>query len=146
MEVRVALSAVIAASILCMLEDHGLTLLLGIYKNRVRRGFALSQCATVDNIVGYGEAAVKLQRDWRHDPQNLPLAKSIKGGALVRLIKYGLRYYYTDQTWDRVSIILINSGLELTTRAIACSEKNPITTFNALFWARIRTAWLTSRG
>ncbi|ERF74192.1 hypothetical protein EPUS_03382 [Endocarpon pusillum Z07020] len=50
---------------------------------------------------GYGEAAVKLQRDWKLDPQSLPLAKHIKGGALVRLIKYGLRYYYTDQVWDR---------------------------------------------
>jgi len=67
-----------------------------------------------DKRTGYGEAAVKLQRDWKLDPQRLALAKHIKGGALIRLIKYGLRYYYTDQTWDRVSTVAARGDLLLT--------------------------------
>lgn len=47
---------------------------------------------------GYGEAAVKLQRDWNLDPQSLSLAKHVKGRALIRLVQRGLEHYYLEQT------------------------------------------------
>ncbi len=77
------------------------------YLQESGRQTAFAAGLRIDKDTGYGEAAVKLQRDWKLDPQSLPLAKHIKGGALVRLIKYGLRYYYTDQTWDRVSSVSV---------------------------------------
>lgn len=88
---------------------------------------------------GYGEAAVKLQRDWKLDPQSLPLAKHIKGGALVRLIKYGLRYYYTDQIWDRVSSVSAFIEILLTAAGVASMQKDSISIVYALFWTRICT-------
>jgi hypothetical protein len=52
-------------------------------------------------ITGYGEAAVKLQRDWNLDPQSLPFANRIKSRALVSLVQQGLRYYYLAKTLDQ---------------------------------------------
>jgi len=80
-----------------------------ICKNQAGR-IASTAGLCADKDTGYGEAAVKLQRDWKLDPQSLPLAKHIKGGALIRLIKYGLRYYYTQQTWDSVSSFSVFIG------------------------------------
>ena len=80
-----------------------------ICKNQAGRIISSAHLNLLTRNTGYGEAAVKLQRDWKLGPQSLPLAKHIKGGALIRLIKYGLRYYYTDKTWDRVSQISPNA-------------------------------------
>lgn len=86
-------------------RDHTLlTATTDISKNQACKSSFIKDLV-LTKLIGYGEAAVKLQRDWKLDPQSLPLAKHIKGGALIRLIKYGLRYYYTDKTWDRVSLI-----------------------------------------
>ncbi|KIV98226.1 hypothetical protein, variant 1 [Exophiala mesophila] len=49
---------------------------------------------------GYGEAAVKLQRDWKVDAETLSFAKQIKGHALVSLVQKGLRYHYLSLTID----------------------------------------------
>ncbi|KAK5053087.1 hypothetical protein LTR84_002061 [Exophiala bonariae] len=49
---------------------------------------------------GYGEAAVKLQRDWRVDAESLPFAKNIRGHALVSLVQKGLRYHHLSLTID----------------------------------------------
>ncbi|KAL8833716.1 MAG: hypothetical protein Q9170_004115 [Blastenia crenularia] len=47
---------------------------------------------------GYGEAAVKLQRDWNQDPQSLQFAQHIKTHALVLLVQKGLQYYEIEQS------------------------------------------------
>jgi hypothetical protein len=52
-------------------------------------------------IVGYGEAAVKLQRDWNIVPQALPFANRIKSRALISLVQQGLRYYHLAKTIDQ---------------------------------------------
>ena len=52
-------------------------------------------------IAGYGEAAVKLQRDWNLDPQSLPFASRVKSRALVSLVQQGLRYYHLAKTIDQ---------------------------------------------
>jgi hypothetical protein len=50
---------------------------------------------------GYGEAAVKLQRDWNLNPQSLPFTGRIKPRALVSLVQQGLRYYHLAKTIDQ---------------------------------------------
>jgi hypothetical protein len=50
---------------------------------------------------GYGEAAVKLQRDWNLNPESLPFTKRIKSRALVSLVQQGLRYYHLAKTIDQ---------------------------------------------
>lgn len=47
---------------------------------------------------GYGDAAVKLQRDWAQDPQTLPFADNTKSHALVSLIQKGLRYHEVERS------------------------------------------------
>ncbi|KAL8902350.1 MAG: hypothetical protein Q9207_004771 [Kuettlingeria erythrocarpa] len=47
---------------------------------------------------GYGDAAVKLQRDWIQDPQSLRLSRDIKTHALVLLVQKGLQYYEIEQS------------------------------------------------
>ena len=54
-------------------------------------------------LAGYGDAAVKLQRDWKVDAENLPFAHHIKGQALVSLVQKGLRYHHLSLTIDEVS-------------------------------------------
>ncbi|KIW16181.1 hypothetical protein PV08_06232 [Exophiala spinifera] len=49
---------------------------------------------------GYADAAVKLQRDWKVDAENLSFAKNIKGHALVHLVQKGLRYHHLSLTID----------------------------------------------
>ncbi|RMZ77006.1 hypothetical protein DV738_g4573, partial [Chaetothyriales sp. CBS 135597] len=49
---------------------------------------------------GYGEAAVKLQRDWNVDAEALPFAKHIQGQALVKLVQKGLKYHHLQLTID----------------------------------------------
>lgn len=56
-----------------------------------------------DHLLGHGDAAVKLQRDWLLDPQALPFAPHIKTHALVSLIQKGLQYYQIEQSLDQVS-------------------------------------------
>lgn len=53
-------------------------------------------------MLGYGEAAVKLQRDWKVDAESLPFAHNIKGQALVSLVQKGLRYHHLSLTIDEV--------------------------------------------
>ncbi|KAI9848248.1 MAG: hypothetical protein M1838_000604 [Thelocarpon superellum] len=50
---------------------------------------------------GYGEAAVKLQRDWTEDPQGLPFGQYIKTHALVTLVQKGLQYHEVEQSLDQ---------------------------------------------
>jgi WD40 repeat protein len=57
--------------------------------------------------LGYSEAAVKLQRDWRVDAENLPFAERIKGQALVTLVQKGLRYHHLSLTIDEVSFAFL---------------------------------------
>ena len=52
---------------------------------------------------GFGDAAVKLQRDWLLEPQKLPFAQHIKTHALVSLLQKGLQYYQVEQSIDQVS-------------------------------------------
>ncbi|KAI9792463.1 MAG: hypothetical protein M1816_002347 [Peltula sp. TS41687] len=47
---------------------------------------------------GFGEAAVKLQRDWNVNPQSLPFAEFVKTHALVNLIHKGLQYCELETT------------------------------------------------
>ena len=54
-----------------------------------------------DLVAGYGEAAVKLQRDWNIVPQGLPFANRIKSRALISLVQQGLRYYHLAKTIDQ---------------------------------------------
>ena len=56
---------------------------------------------------GYGEAAVKLQRDWIADPQSLPFAQHIKTHALVVLLQKGLRYHEIEQTIHQVCFLQV---------------------------------------
>ena len=58
--------------------------------------------AQANQDLGYAEAAVKLQRDWRlgAEPEQLPFAKHIKGQALVSLVQKGLRYHHLSLTVD----------------------------------------------
>lgn len=56
-----------------------------------------------DHLLGHGDAAVKLQRDWLLDPQTLPFAQHIKTHALVSLLQKGLQYYQIEQSLDQVS-------------------------------------------
>ncbi|ETN37673.1 uncharacterized protein HMPREF1541_07296 [Cyphellophora europaea CBS 101466] len=49
---------------------------------------------------GYGDAAVKLQRDWNVDAENLPFARHIKVQSLVSLVQKGLRYHHLSLTID----------------------------------------------
>lgn len=56
--------------------------------------------------IGYGEAAVKLQRDWISDPQGLPFAQHIKTHALVVLVQKGLQYHEIEQSVIHVGRIL----------------------------------------
>lgn len=53
------------------------------------------------DLAGYGEAAVKLQRDWNIVPQGLPFANRIKSRALISLVQQGLRYYHLAKTIDQ---------------------------------------------
>lgn len=46
------------------------------------------------SFTGYAEAAVKLQRDWKVEPESLPFAKHVEGPALVNLVQKGLRYHH----------------------------------------------------
>lgn len=53
--------------------------------------------------LGYADAAVKLQRDWKitgSEPERLSFAKHIKGQALVTLVQKGLRYHHLSLTVD----------------------------------------------
>ncbi|KAI9888256.1 MAG: hypothetical protein M1814_000795 [Vezdaea aestivalis] len=50
---------------------------------------------------GYGEAAVKLQRDWKSEPQGLPFAPHIKTHALVSLVQKGLLYHEVESSIDK---------------------------------------------
>lgn len=69
------------------------------------------QIAAIENSIGYGEAAVKLQRDWHPDPQNLPFAQHIKTHALVVLMQKGLQYHEIEHSFDQVGhISLTNSS------------------------------------
>lgn len=52
----------------------------------------------IEQYLGHGEAAVKLQRDWNPDPQSLPFARHIKTHALVSLVQKGLQYYEIEQS------------------------------------------------
>ena len=52
---------------------------------------------------GFGDAAVKLQRDWHIEPQTLPFAQHIKAHALVSLLQKGLQYYHIEQSLEQVS-------------------------------------------
>ena len=53
-------------------------------------------------LTGYGEAAVKLERDWQADPRSLPFAQHIKTHALVLLVQKGLQYYEIEQSLNQV--------------------------------------------
>lgn len=68
-----------------------MSLLLGLARNLV-----------LIVLLGYGDAAVKLQRDWNVDAENLPFAHHIKGQALVSLVQKGLRYHHLSLTIDEV--------------------------------------------
>ncbi|KAI4172608.1 MAG: hypothetical protein LQ343_003455 [Gyalolechia ehrenbergii] len=71
----------------------------GIFKNLVSPVGQKSKIRSVpDEILGHGEAAVKLQRDWNQDPQSLPFAQHIKTHALVLLVQKGLQYYEIEQS------------------------------------------------
>ncbi|KAI9804802.1 MAG: hypothetical protein M1825_001170 [Sarcosagium campestre] len=61
---------------------------------------------------GYGESAVKLQRDWREDPQDLPFAQYIKTHALVTLIQKGLRYHEIEHSLDEAPDACYFLGLQ----------------------------------
>ncbi|KAI9748442.1 MAG: hypothetical protein M4579_007221 [Chaenotheca gracillima] len=50
---------------------------------------------------GYGESAVRLQRDWREDPQDLPFAHFISTNALVSLVQKGLYYHEIEHSLDQ---------------------------------------------
>ena len=52
---------------------------------------------------GYGDAAVKLQRDWNVNAEALPFSKHIQGQALVKLVQKGLRYHHLHLTIDEAS-------------------------------------------
>ena len=45
----------------------------------------------MDALVGFGEAAVKFQRDWLDNPQDLPFAPSVRTHALITLVQKGLQ-------------------------------------------------------
>lgn len=52
--------------------------------------------------LGYDEAALKLQKEWRlevdgHDPANLPFARHVKHHALITLLQKGL----VSQAYER---------------------------------------------
>ncbi|KAH0843510.1 hypothetical protein FOPE_08551 [Fonsecaea pedrosoi] len=53
-------------------------------------------------LIGYAEAAVKLQRDWNVNAESLPFAKCVQGHALVSLVQKGLRYHHLSLTIDEV--------------------------------------------
>ncbi|KAH0544839.1 hypothetical protein FGG08_001068 [Glutinoglossum americanum] len=53
------------------------------------------------SFLGYGEAAVRLQRDWNLDPQSLPFASHVRAQALVSLVQKGLLYHELEQTVDQ---------------------------------------------
>jgi hypothetical protein len=80
--------------------------LLGIFKKLVLPSFGFSAKVIVVLILpGYGEAAVKLQRDWNVDAEQLPFAHHIKGRALINLVQKGLRYHHLSLTIDEVSLL-----------------------------------------
>ena len=56
---------------------------------------------------GYGDAAVKLQRDWNVNADGLPFAKHIQGQALVNLVQKGLKYHHLQLTIDEASHVMI---------------------------------------
>lgn len=58
------------------------------------------------HIIGFGEAAVKLQRDWNVNPQDLPFAEFVKTHALVNLIHKGLQYCELETTLIQVCIFI----------------------------------------
>lgn len=51
-------------------------------------------------VAGYADVAVKLQRDWNLDAENLPFAKHVRSQALVSLVQKGLRYHHLSLTVD----------------------------------------------
>ncbi|KAI9681364.1 MAG: hypothetical protein M1817_002647 [Caeruleum heppii] len=50
---------------------------------------------------GFGDSAVKLQRDWTEHPQGLPFAQYVKTHALVQLVQKGLQYHEIEQRLDQ---------------------------------------------
>ncbi|RMZ75391.1 hypothetical protein DV737_g5312, partial [Chaetothyriales sp. CBS 132003] len=68
---------------------------------------------------GYGEAAVKLQRDWNVDAEALPFAKHIQGQALVKLVQKGLKYHHLQLTIDEQPS-RTNSG-----NGVVCAKEAP---------------------
>ncbi|KAI9766302.1 MAG: Transducin (beta)-like 1 X-linked receptor 1 [Geoglossum umbratile] len=50
---------------------------------------------------GYGEVAVRLQRDWNLDPEALPFASHVRSHALVSLVQKGLLYHEIEQAIDQ---------------------------------------------
>ena len=73
--------------------------------SRIRYGhFRLSAMSILKlKHLGYGDAAVKLQRDWNVNAVALPFAKHIQGQALVKLVQKGLKYHHLQLTIDEVS-------------------------------------------
>ena len=66
--------------------------------------FRLSADPDIDDCcVGYVDAATKLMRDWKVEPESLPFAKHVKGQALVSMVQKGLRYHHLSLTIDEVS-------------------------------------------
>ena len=52
-------------------------------------------------LAGYGEAAVRLQRDWKLQPESLPFASHVRSHALVSLVQKGLLYHEIEQAIDQ---------------------------------------------
>ena len=71
--------------------------------SRAMNGSIVLIMSTDHHIVGHGEAAAKLQRDWGIDPQTLTFASRIKSHALVALIQKGLQYHKAEQSLSQVS-------------------------------------------
>ena len=57
-------------------------------------------------MLGYGQAAVKLQQFWlqEKDPQSLPFAQRIDRRALVALVHKGLKYHQIEQLHSKVCL------------------------------------------
>jgi len=60
----------------------------------------------INTVIGHGEAAVKLQRDWVENPQTLPFAEHINRHALVSLVHKGLLYHEIEASVKQVCNIL----------------------------------------
>lgn len=74
---------------------------------------------TPRRCTGYGDSAVKLQRDWMADPQGLPFAQFMKSHALVTLVQKGLLYHEIEKSLEQV---MLHSNPNVETESLCLSH------------------------